>query len=255
MMQACQTYLTQHLATLLLADGQTRPYYPGTEQAPATNIFFDELPLDFLKDNDYAVSCLLLQDRSKPNGKLINKSRDLEAKTQTLQRRRFDREVVYRCLLYAKTAEDVWGAPGYVGMLEQLNQAIAENKWISGSDNAAIRVEPQDAARPWDTGVELDRKLRRPKLTIVRVLFSGGIQTTVTQDLIPSAQIVQIVGSSAGGSIVRDSGGMALFDAAGEVVRDSAGDSTGQQKYMVRDSTDGTVFDSIGGVVTDSAGI
>lgn len=191
MMQACRTYLDERLAGLTLAGGLVKPFYPATPEVPATNIYYDELPLDFLKDNDYAACCLPLQDRNKPYGKLIAKTRTLAPQPlYTLNRRRFTREIIFRCLLYAKTADDLWGTTGYIGLVEQFSQAVADNKFIADSDNSAIRIEPQDAARPWDSGVELERKLRRPRLAIVRVLFKGGIQTAKIQSIIPDFTLV-----------------------------------------------------------------
>lgn len=188
MIAACRTFITARLQEMRLPDGITAPY---READPGKNIFFDELPLDFLKDNDYAVCCLQLQDRSKPYGKLIAKNRTLGAQpAYALTRRRFTREVIFRCMIYAPTAELLWEEVAYTGLVEQFNQAIAGHKVIADVDNSAIRIEPQDSARPWDTGVELGRKLRRPRLAIVRVLFSGGIQTTETQPIIPDITFV-----------------------------------------------------------------
>jgi len=196
MMQACRQYLTARLQELLLQDGVTAPFRPADPDTPGDlgTIFFEELPRDFLKDNDYAVCCLPLRDANKRHGKLIARSRTLGDEPQyTLTRRRFSREILFRCLLYGD-AEALWGTEGFKGLADQFSQAIAECRVVADSGNSAIRVEPQDAARPWDSEVEKDRKLRRPRLAIVRVRFDGGIQTTRVQRIIPSVEIIPKIG-------------------------------------------------------------
>jgi len=189
MIAACRTYLTQRLEGLLLRDGVTHPYTSNPE-----NIFFDDLPRDYLKDHNYAVCCLALQDRNKKSGKLIGKTRTLgEHPHYTFQRRRFTRGILFRCLLYGP-ADELWPATG-TGLVEQFTQSVAEHKVIADADNSVIRIEPQEAVRPWDGGVEMDRKLRRPRMAIVRVSFDGGVQTVTTMPIIPSVEIVPIIGS------------------------------------------------------------
>jgi hypothetical protein len=187
---ACQTFLTARLLELLLADGHTHPYrvdapavpdnpaVPGNQGVPAVqgNIFFDELPLDFLKDNDYAACCLPLQDRKKKYGKLIGKARILgEHPKYSLTRRRFERELTFRCLLWAPAAE-LWSNGTVTGLAEQFDQLVAQYKVIADADNSVIRLEPQDSVRPWDSNVELQKKLRQSPLAIVRIQFTGGLQ-------------------------------------------------------------------------------
>jgi len=184
---ACRTYLTARLEALTLPGG-VHPYVAGDEDHPG-NIFFEEIPLDFLKDNDYAACCLQLRDASTRHGKLIAKARNAGKTAYTFTRRRYRREVTYRCLLYVAQAVELWGS-GTAGLVEQLQQSIAANKIIAGSDNSAIRIDPQDAARPWDSDVEQQRQLRRPRLAIVRVQFSGGIQVIEEMPIIPSVEIV-----------------------------------------------------------------
>lgn len=184
MNQACMTFLTARLKGLALPDG-SKPFH---QDEPLPSIYFQELPRDFLKDNDYAVCCLPLIDRNRKNGRLIGKSRDLEAKTETLLRRRFDREIMFRCLLFAP-ADDLYGTASYTGLVEQFSQAIAEYHHILDVDDSVILIEPQDTARPWDNEQEQGRKLDRPPLGIVRVQFNGGIQTSRTRALIPSVTI------------------------------------------------------------------
>jgi hypothetical protein len=202
MIQACRQFIAARLQGLTLPDGNSRPY---TAAEPSPTIFFQDLPRDFLKDNDYAVCCLPLIDRNKKSGRLLAKTRTLvpaviadplhdppieaapASGTLTLQRRRFDREIVFRCLLYAP-ADHLWGAPGYTGLVEQFQQACAEFHHIADSDNSVIWIEPQDIAQPWDSNVELERKLERSPLGIVRVQFRGGVQTSRAIPLIPSVE-------------------------------------------------------------------
>lgn len=190
MMGACRTFLTARLEELLLADGLTRPFRSAD---PGGNIFFDELPRDFLKDNDFAVCCLPLQDRTTRLGKLIGRVRTLGAAPKyTLTRRRYTREILFRCLLHGP-ADDLWGRGAAAGLVDRFLVALAGHRVIAASDDSVIRVDPQEATRPWDSGIELDRKLRRPRLAIARVRFSGGIQTTADMPIIPSVEIVPLV--------------------------------------------------------------
>ena len=186
MIQSCRQFLTDRLTDLLLPDG-SKPFKVEAVGPPAiaATIFFQELPRDFLKDNDYAVCCLPLIDRNRKNGRLIGYSRDQVAKTETLLRRRFNREIIFRCLLFAPAA-DLYGTASFTGLMEQLGQAVAEYHHILDTDNSVILIEPQDSARPWDNETEMGRKLDRPPLGIVRIQFSGGIQTSKTTALIPS---------------------------------------------------------------------
>lgn len=189
MIETCRNFLADRLRGLLLPAGTFA--YDGGEFLPAdeVNIFFGELPRDFLKDHAYAAQCLPLQDRKKPDGRLIGRARDAGATRYTFTRRRFRREVLFRCFLYAERFEELWGAPGYTGLVDQFEQAIAETKVIADSGNNAIRIEPQDAVRPWGAEAEADRLKRRPHLAIVRVQFTGGIHTTAEIPIIQDVQI------------------------------------------------------------------
>jgi hypothetical protein len=185
MMNICQTFLGDRLHELLLPDGHTLAYRVGK----TGNVFFDELPLDWLKDHDYAACCLPVQDRKKKYGKLIGKTRTLgDAPVITLTRRRFEREVMFRCLLWAPAAS-LWSSGTYTGLAEQFDQVVANYRVIADEDNSAIRIEPQDSVRPWDSNVELEKKLRRPALAIVRIQFTGGLQRTVTVPILTAVQI------------------------------------------------------------------
>lgn len=185
MIQKCRQFLSDRLQELTLSDGYSHPF---TAEEPGQTIFFQELPRDFLKDNDHAACCLPLIDRNRKNGRLIGKNRDIVAKTETLLRRRFNREILFRCLLFAPGA-DLYGTADYTGLVEQFSQAVAEHHHILDADNSVILIEPQDIATPWDSEQEQGRKLDRPPLGIVRVQFSGGIQTSRTRALIPSVTI------------------------------------------------------------------
>lgn len=187
MMNACQKFLSDRLQELTRLDGLTRPYKGS---APGKNIFFEDLPADFLKDNDYAVCCLPLRDNSKKHGKRIAMTRTLGASPRyDITTRRYQREITYRCLLYGPGVE-IWGDETHTGMAEQLGNLIARYRVIADDDNSSIRVDPQEIARPWDSDVEMDRKLRRPRLAIVRVLFTGGIQTSSAVPILTSINLV-----------------------------------------------------------------
>ncbi|BCS55194.1 hypothetical protein [Geobacter sp. SVR] len=190
MMIACQIFLTERLEELTLRDGSTRPYRSATPE----NIFFTEMPLDFLKDNDFAVCCLPLQDRDRKHGRLIARTRNAGKTAYDLTRRRYQREIMFRCLLYG-SADALWGDTSFVGMAEQFRQAVANYRVIADTDNSAIRVNPQDGERPSDSETERDRKLRRPRLAIVRIVFTGGLQTTTNIPIIPSVTITPHVGA------------------------------------------------------------
>lgn len=191
MMEAVKTFLSGALQGLLLPDGGTAPYREADPEVPGDpgTLFFEELPRDFLKDHDYAAQCLPLQDRKKPSGRLIGRQRNEAATAYTFVRRRYRREILFRCFLYAERFEQLWGAPGYRGLVEQFEQAIAGTRVIADVGNNAIRIEPQDAVRPWGAEVQADRLRRRPHLAIVRVQFSGGIHTTAQVPIIQDVEI------------------------------------------------------------------
>jgi hypothetical protein len=194
MRPACIQFLTSRIEALAALDGETTPYRVASQGGKPANLFFDELPRDFLKDNDWAACCLSLQDRTKKLGKAIARELNAEKTEFTLTHRRFSREILFRCLLYAPTAAELWGDANQNGMVDRLVQAVAEYRVIAAGDNSAIRIEPQDLARPFDSEVELDRKLRRPRLAIVRVLFSGGVQVVRAQPAIRTVEITPAIG-------------------------------------------------------------
>lgn len=197
MMRTCQKFLADRLEELTLRDGQTRPYR-ATD--PGKNIFFEDLPHDFLKDNDYAACCLPLKDNNRKYGKRIAVTRYLGGSPRYgITTRRFLREITYRCLLYGPGVE-VWGDEGHTGIGEQLGTAVSQYKVIADEDNSAIKIEPQELARPWDTDVEMERKLRRPRVAIVRVLFTGGIQTDASVDIVNGVDIVHKIPMTGSGN-------------------------------------------------------
>jgi hypothetical protein len=179
MIEVCQRYLFERFWDLVLPAGALPPY--GEEST-----FFGPLPRDFLKENDFAVQALLLQDRKKRDGRLIGRQRDADCRSYTLTRRRYRRELLYRVMLYTARFEDLWGEPGFIGLVDQLEQAVAGTRVLADSGNNAITVELQDAVRPWNSETESDRLRRRPHLAIVRIGFAGGIHTTEEIPIIPN---------------------------------------------------------------------
>ena len=186
MIEAIKIFLTACLTELALARLEADPYQTGEPGS----IFFGDLPRDFLKDNDFAAQCLVLQDRKKRDGSLIRSARDAEHTVLTLTRRRYRREVLHRCLLYAETYDDLWGSEGLV---EKFESAVAAGKWLSDSGGSAIRIELQESTRPWGSDIENDRSKRRPHLAIVRISFSGGIQIDSDLPIIQGVEITPTI--------------------------------------------------------------
>ena len=193
MMPACRQFLIDRLQGLLLLDGYTKPFMRAN---PNRTIFFQDMPRDFLKDNDYAVDCLPLIDRNRRSGRIIGRVRTRTAATedqpekwhQRLIRRSYDREIMFRVVVYAPPVE-LYGTDTAAGLMDRLHQAIAGFRTITASDNSAITVDPQDSARPWDSNAEMGRKLDRPPFGIIRVQFRGGIQTDKVESMITRVEI------------------------------------------------------------------
>ncbi|PKN67185.1 MAG: hypothetical protein CVU57_04330 [Deltaproteobacteria bacterium HGW-Deltaproteobacteria-15] len=183
MIEACKTYLSARLKGLKLPD-ESGAYSDGA-------IFFGNMATDHLKDNDYAVNCLMLQDRKKKDGRIVSRIRNEACTEYAFTRRRFSRTVLYRCFLHAKRWEDLWGEGGYTGLVDQLEQKITEtSRVIADAENRAIRVSLHDAVRPWSMDDEAgQRTKRRPHTAIVRVEFIGGIYTTWTVPIVPDVEI------------------------------------------------------------------
>jgi len=192
MKPACMTFLAARLEELTLSGGLIHPFSADDEDR---TIFFRELPTDFLHDSDYAVCCLPLIDRTTKHGALVKASRDQETKLLSTVRRRYKREIVFRCLIYG-AADELYGTENSVGLVDRFVAGVAQYHHIASSDNYAILVNPQDAAPPWDARTEMDRKLKKPALAIVRIQFQGGVQVTKTIPLIPSFTIVESVSNS-----------------------------------------------------------
>lgn len=196
MIDAVKTFLTLSLSGLLLQDGVTAPFRPADPDNPDVlqTIYFDELPRDFLKDHDYAAQCLPLQDRKRTDGRLIGRERNAEGTHYLFTRRRFRREILFRCFLWARTFEDLWGGSGFVGLVDQFEQVLTQTKVISDAGNNAVTVAPHDAVRPWNSETAADRVSRRSHLAICRVEFIGGIHTTESVPIVPSIEFVPSVG-------------------------------------------------------------
>jgi len=175
MINAIQTFLTDLCKALTLETGAA-PYTDAL-------IHFAELPRDFLKDNDYAVCCLCLQDRKKKDGRIISRIRNVACTDYTFTRRRYRRELLYRCFLHAQNHDELWRAGGLV---DQFEQAITACRLLADANNRAIQIELHDSARPTGAGAEKDRQKKRPYTAIIRVGFSGGIYTSWTTPIIPS---------------------------------------------------------------------
>ncbi|MBI4621044.1 MAG: hypothetical protein HY739_12935 [Desulfobacterales bacterium] len=183
MIEACKTFLTDRIKEILLED-ESQAYSDEI-------IFFGDMPRDFLKDNDYAADCMIFSDVKKKNGAIVSRVRNEGCTEYTFTRRRFSRSVLFRCFLHAKSFEDLWGKDGFVGLVDQLEQKVAEaDRIIADSNNNAIRVELHDAVRPWGMDDEaVDRLKRRPHKAIVRLEFKGGIYTSWTVPIIPDVEI------------------------------------------------------------------
>jgi len=184
MKRECMQFLTERLEGLTLTSGVK----PFLSMAHARSIFFRELPVDYLKDNDYAVCCLPLIDRNVKYGSLIGKSRNLETRMLHLVRRRYRREIVFRCLMYG-LPDELYGTELSTGLAERFIQSVAGVHHIIADDNSVILVNPQDTAQPWDRTAERDRSLGRPALAIIRVEFRGGVQVESEVPLITGVEI------------------------------------------------------------------
>ena len=189
MTNAIKTFLTDCLVGCWLPRLLVDPYRNGE----AGSIFFGDLPRDWLKDNSFAAQCLVLQDRKKHDGRLIGSARNVTRTSLKLTRRRYSRDVLLRCLLYAETYDDLWGSEDVEGLVDQFERAVAATKWLSDSGGSAIRVELQEATRPWGADIEADRIKRRPHLAIIRVSFKGGLQITNDLPIISGVEITPTI--------------------------------------------------------------
>jgi hypothetical protein len=189
MMPTIKTFLTDCLVGCWLPRLLVDPYRDGEDGS----IFFGDLPRDFLKDNSFAAQCLVLQDRKTRDGSLIDSARNVIHTSLKLTRRRYRRELLFRCLLHAETYADLWGSEDVEGLVEQFERSVAARKWLSDSGGSAIRIELQDATRPWGADIEADRIKRRPHLAIIRVSFKGGLQITKDLPIISGVEITPTI--------------------------------------------------------------
>lgn len=181
MIETCKTFLKARLQEVLLED-ETPAY---TED----NIFFGNMDRDFLKPNDYAANCLILQDRKKRDGSIIVREKNEEETHFNYRKRAYDRNALFRCFLYAKYFHELWGKTGFIGFVDQFEQKVAEHRYIADSGNNCILIDLHDAVRPWSEEVEEQRLLRRPHFAISRVEFQGGVYTAWSEPVIPSVEI------------------------------------------------------------------
>jgi hypothetical protein len=182
MIAACKAFLTLRLKEILLES--------GLSAYNDDNIFFGNMARDFLKTNEYAANCMIFSDEKKKDGKIVSHVRNEVCTEYTYTRRRFKKDVLFRCFLHAKRFEDLWGSPGFIGLVDQFAQKITEaERVIPDSNNNAIRVELHDAVRPWNTDDVNDRVRRLPHKAIVRVEFSGGVYASWTVPIVPDVTI------------------------------------------------------------------
>ena len=176
MIEACKQFLNDQIRELYGYE-KVFPFEDG-------NIFFGPKPRDFLKDHQFAACCLVLHDKKKKDGSLVSSVRDEACEYYTRTRRRFERKIMFRVLLYADSFGDQWGQtdiPGlwdfeaFKGLVDQLEQRIAEHKVIVDEFNNAVKIDLQDSLRPWDAEEARQSLKKRPLKAIVRVEFAGGI--------------------------------------------------------------------------------
>jgi len=182
MIEACKEFITDRLLEIKKED--IEPAY--SESA----IFFGDMERDFLKDNDYAANCLILQDRKTRDGRITARVKDEENGQYDYTRRRYIRIALFRCFLYAKYFRELWGKTGFAGFVDQFEQAVAGHRYITDSDNNCIYVDLHDAVRPWTDEEEERRLLKGPHTAISRVEFHGGVYTKWSEPVIPSVEIV-----------------------------------------------------------------
>lgn len=181
MMGACRQFLSARLMEIRDRSGGQ----PFSE----TNIFFEPMPRDFLKDNAFAAWCFPLQDQKRFNGGLVSNVRDADCKYYTRIRKTYDRKTLYRIGLYAAEFTDQWGEDDFKGFVDQFEQAVAGCRVIPDALNMAVTVRLMDAVRPWDDEEARQRLKRRPHKALVRVEFEGGIYT---QHQVPIIQDVDL---------------------------------------------------------------
>jgi len=176
MITTLRTFLGQ-IANGLELEGLT-PY--GDSQ-----IHFEELPRDFLKNNRYALHCKTVKDRKSKDGRLISRERSENNTEYIFTRRRYQHEVHVRCFIHADTFDDLMRSGG---LIDQFEQAVVDTKVLADGNNRAIEVELQDVTRPSKTQLEYDRRRDRPYVAIVRVAFIGGLYVQNRVPIIPDIE-------------------------------------------------------------------
>ena len=164
MIQACKIFLDEQIKQIGYFDN--------------TNVFYDRMPRDFLKDNRLAVIYDLVSDNFDKVSRKVHVERNQGKTSYVYTLQRFERKIRFRCLFYS----DNYAQLGEI--LEEFVLKIAETKKIYDSQNIEIRVELDDVLR---SQADRDRKLLRPEKGIVRIIFVGGVfmskQKPIIQDL------------------------------------------------------------------------
>ncbi|MCG8553584.1 MAG: hypothetical protein MI799_24535 [Desulfobacterales bacterium] len=179
MIGACKQFIIDQLVEVM---GDDTPF-PFDD----TNIFFEPLPRDYLKTHTFAACCLVQTDKKKRAPRLMSSTRSTDCKYFTRVYRKFERQILFRVLLYAPTFEaqygkaqvdNVWDFDAYAGIVNAFEQRVAGTRVIPDGLNNAVTVELEDSFRPW-TRDEASLALKRgPHKSIVRIEFTGGIYVT-----------------------------------------------------------------------------
>ncbi len=122
MIEACRQFLSGRLQDL-----ETKG---GAWVFNDDNIFFEPLPRDFLKSNQYAACCLILQDEKKKDGRMMANIRNEACTEYTRIRMAFARRVVYRVSLYAADFKTQWGEEEFKGFIDQFEELVAQHNIV-----------------------------------------------------------------------------------------------------------------------------
>ena len=190
MIEACKAHILSTL-TGIMGDETPFPFDDG-------NVFFTPLPRDFLKSNPFAVCCLIHTDKKRAAAKMMANTRSDDFKYYTRIYRRFERQILFRVLLFAGTFTEQWGKPdvenlwdfdAYKGIVNIFEQRISEVRIISDELDCAVRIQVQDSFRPWDDEEARQTLTRRQHKAVVRVEFTGGIYVTKKIPIIQDVDI------------------------------------------------------------------
>ena len=151
-MHVCQTYLAAQIKDLAPYDD--------------TNVFFEQLKRDFLKSQPYAALYDIARDEKKPVSRKVFRSVNADRTVCTYTIQRYQKRLTFRCFFWAPDKEEL------EDILKSFEQNISERKKIPDSQGIEIKVILDDVVRKPE---ERDRRLRRPELAIVRIVFEGGI--------------------------------------------------------------------------------